>query len=529
MRPVFYSSLRILGTVGAVVGLAMASCNVHPVETGGEKPPPVSAIEPGEDAVFTSTGEILALKAGPDSSVWAATTGGVLYIDGQQSQKWTRREGLPSHEALAVGGRAGQPPKFWFPGATAMLTATGWSLAPKEPLPARFPSFIWRKMQVAGSLEGLSIQGKKVPLPAGSAGTHLTGLLPEKTSLLVAIYGDGLWDWDGARWKRAQRFGTLPPEAREITALARYDAAGPLWLGTRRSGVFRFRQGAWQACRQPDEPYNHNIQYLQSFNGALWASTLEDGLLLRQGKQWERATLPQLSTVAARQLAVFKNALWARHGDGYVDKWDGARWARNVFPQLPRGKALSMAADDTALYLGQWGGWSEWSGAQWTHHFDVPELKNIPIIGVYAGPKYLWLLTQSRGVVRWDRNAQKAAIFDERAGLPDDWITSLVEVGDEVYAGTFVGGLARLEGEKWTVYSELQGENVTSLEPDGQGGTWVATRHGVWRISGPNIQKLKLPWLDEEVQALKAAPGGLWVGTRTSLNWVRLSGKQADV
>jgi ligand-binding sensor domain-containing protein len=134
----------------------------------------------------------------------------------------------------------------------------------------------------------------------------------------------------------------------------------------------------------------------------------------------------------------------------------------------------------------------------------------------------LWIGTQKRGLGEYSYRDGRFIWHDERHGLPDDWITCIARSGGVLYAGTFVGGLARYDGKKWHDIPQLRGENVTALEPDGQGGLFIATRNGVWRqLPQGELSKLSQPWLDAEAQALWYSEKGLWIGTRTGLFFLR--------
>lgn len=111
-------------------------------------------------------------------------------------------------------------------------------------------------------------------------------------------------------------------------------------------------------------------------------STLEDGVMVRSGDGWTRYSNETLSSNPTRQMVEFQNALYVRHGSGKVDKFDGRKWQRNVFPYLPRGKAMTIAADDDRLYIGQWGGWSEWDGKNWTHVLRLADLQGLPLMSL---------------------------------------------------------------------------------------------------------------------------------------------------
>ena len=510
--------------------------------------PPVS-VTPAADIVFTSTRQVTSLTALPDGTLWVGTSGGVLRRSNEGVwRKWTRLDGLPAHEVRSIDVGADGAVTVTVPRKTVAWRDETWIAQPEPAATAAAQAVsdeeprgegetcraVWRGAPVIATLSGLHVghkNGQQVPLPPASRGTHISALLPRGETLWVALFGDGLWTWDGKVWKAANV--GLPPEAREITALAAY--GGTLWVGTRRAGVWQReggKEGLWAQHLQPDEPFDHNVQALAMQDGALLVSTLEDGLAVRDERGWRRETPSVLSSDAPRQMVGFGGALYLRHRNGKVDRLegDGKTWTRNVLPNLPRKQVSALAADEKRLYVAQWGGWSEWDGANWTHRLTLSELQGLPITAFLPDGDTLWVGTQGRGLAQIQRATGRFVRWhDERHGLPDDWITALTRVGDTVCVGTFVGGLARWNGSKWTSPSELAGQNVTALEPDGAGGMFIATRAGVWHRSVTGAMKplgKRFPFLDTEAQALLRSledNNGLWVATRTGLFFVRVT------
>ncbi len=510
MKPRFF-------TVGALVLGAVWSCRAQFMPFA----PITPTLEPKSDALWTSTREIRDLKPLPIAyNIWAATSGGVLEFSGQGWTKWTRRDGLPSHEALEMRSMM-HSPIARFPTASAIHNGRTWTLQ-SEPVWEKKPlRFVWKKREVRVALDHLQFGEEKFDIPPQSSGTHISAVLNIGPTLLVALYGDGLWNFDGENWTRA---ANVPANAREITALAR-DGRNS-WVGTRRDGIFRRDEGVapqkqkWQQILQPNEPFSHNIQNFADFRGVLWASTLDDGLIYRSGENWRQVSTPTLSSSAPRQMLTWQDQLFVRFGGGLVDKFDSRNWTKNAFANIPRKGVYALAGDQKTLFAAGWGGWSEWDGQKWTPHFDVPPLQGVPLMGLLRQGENLWIATQSRGLGRYNRQTRDFRWFDERDGLPDDWVTSLGTFGGKIYAGTFVGGLARLDGEKWTVFEALQGQNVTAIV-ESKGQLFVSARTGIWEIKGDSATKVERSWLDSEVQALHAGKSGLWVGTRTSLNWLK--------
>ena len=492
-------------------------------------------ITPDGEAAFTSTRYVTDIAVASDGSVWAATRGGVLWRKPEGTwRKFTRRDGLPSHEALRVGIASGAV-VVTFPTTTARWNGAGWDTLPAsapapdaDALPGQVCAAVWQGVRYASAPDGLfRWQGgrwQSVPLP-DSGGTHVSALLPHGNMLWAALFGDEIWAFDGKEWQPLNL--NLPAEAREITAMAA--SGNVLWIGTRRAGLWEYQEGTqaqvnpggtWTQHLQKDEPTDHNCQALALFRGSLFVSTLEDGLAMRTPTGWGHGRAPLLSSDAPRQMVTFKDRLYLRHGNGRVDRFDGARWERDICGQLPRKQVSALAADENHLYAAQWGGWSEFDGRTWTHHLDLPDLQGLPITALCPQDDALWIGTQGRGLAQWNRKEAGLTWHDERNGLPDDWITTLACVNGKMVAGTFVGGLAAWDGARWQTAPALKGENITALEPDGNEGLFVASRTGLWHNDGAGSLTPVRPashFLDSETQALCRDKTGLWIGTRTGL------------
>jgi ligand-binding sensor domain-containing protein len=483
-------------------------------------------VTPDRDSVFTSTRYVTSLAVMPDGTLWAGTLGGVLRRDREGAwEKFTRRDGLPSHEVQSLEAHGGVL-QASFPRAMATWRSGRWQSTPGAPpvanaalLPGQTCATTWRGAPCVATVQGLCLWEKdrwrRVPLPP-SNGTHISALLPHRNVLWAALFGDGLWAFDGQDWQPLSL--DLPQRAREITALA--EEGETLWIGTRREGLWQGRGRLWIQHVQHQEPVDHNCQALAMFDDRLFVSTLEDGLAVRTRQGWGHFRAPTLSSNAPRQMVRFGDTLYLRHGSGKVDAFDGKRWKRDVCAGLPRTQATALAADAARLYVAQWGGWSEFDGKTWTHHLNIPELQGLVVTALCPEGDTLWLGTQRCGVARVNRVTGRLRWHDERNGLPDDWVTAIARGNGTLYTGTFIGGLARLEGTQWSAAAQLRGESVTALTPDASGGLYVATRSGVWRLARDGSLTLfdrSVGFLDHEAQALCRAPGGLWVGTRTGL------------
>ncbi len=495
------------------VAFVAASCR-H-ISVPGAAPAPVYApmIAPTNNAIFTATGEVRALDW-DGATLWAATAGGVLRWEGGRATKWTRRDGLPANEAFDLERENGKLAAR-FPLSRAVWDGTDWQIQDAPAWKRGEPTIEWQGKKVAATLTGLKIDKEDFALPAQSNGTHVSALLPRGKIILVAVYGDGLWRFDGKNWTRGP---LVPDEARDVLSLA--GDAKNLFVGTRRHGVFQRAGEGWKPLDFGDEPFDHNVQFLAGFQGVLWGSTLDDGLIARSGKGWRHVTTPQVSSSAPRQMSQFQGKLYVRHGNGVVDAFDGASWERNALKTLPRRGVYALASDDKQLLAAGWGGWSEWDGKTWTPHYDLAALKGVPIMNLALQGPDVWIGTQSRGLAKWTRATDELRFYDERDGLKDDWITALYVDGARVWAGTFAGGLQVFENGKWRAFEETAGQNVTAIAPDKSGGVWASTRRGLFHARGQSVERFSENWLDGEQQALCAGENGLWIGARTSLDFL---------
>lgn len=493
--------------------------------------PASHTLRPGQNSVFTATNEVSSLALEPDGTLWVGTMGGILRRTARGDwKKWTRLDGLPAHETRLIALENGRITAT-FPGAQAEWRTGRWiSAASPASRPANGKEAVlctaeWKGKACTADLTELRVQEganrRAFPLP-NSGGTHISALLPHGDDLWAALFGDGLWAFDGQNWRALDL--RLPPEAREITAMAAN--ASTLWIGTRRAGVWSYHGGSWKQYLPFDDPGNHNVQAFAAYRDRLYISTLEDGLVIRTDAGWQRAMPPLLSSVAPRQMVVFQGALYVRHGNGKVDRLEGETWSRDIFAYLPRRQSNTLAADSRRLIVGQWGGWSEYDGKSWTHHFEQKILQKAPMTALYPQGDTLWIGTQNHGLAEYRHATGALGWHDERRGLQDDWITTISSDDKGLTIGTFVGGMAHWNGKRWAT-PVLAGENVTAFVSGAQGGAWIATRTGLWhRTAQGNLKRASVPFLDSEIQALLAVDGGLWIGARTGIFFLRDSMKK---
>lgn len=126
------------------------------------------------------------------------------------------------------------------------------------------------------------------------------------------------------------------------------------------------------------------------------------------------------------------------------------------------------------------------------------------------------------GVARFGEDG--VTVFTQANGaLPHDWVNALLADGDEVLAGTYDAGVARLTADgSGAAMDGLEGAwvNPGGLARVGDALLVSTLGGGLWRV-GEAVEKVDgLP--SEDVTATVRVGDALWVGTRGGLAWVGL-------
>ncbi len=252
--------------------------------------------------------------------------------------------------------------------------------------------------------------------------------------------------------------------------------------------------------------------------------------------------------------------------DSAADQWRNYNIPDGLADQFVYDTALDQRGD---LWIATWSGVNRVRGARlddpeaW-ETFDVANtnggLPNDWVYGVEVAPDgSVWLATEG-GVARyhqgqwrhWNHQDGVGAPFDEvkdaiqfksdpgaasrhharqkhEQGLDrinvaynPNYIVSLAVGRDGVvWAGTWGGGLARFDGQRWTNYTTrdgLPGNHVFMLYIDRDGTLWIGTSAGLarFRADGEGFVTLTRAdglYADNVFSLSRAADGSLWVGS----------------
>ncbi len=337
-------------------------------------------------------------------------------------------------------------------------------------------------------------------------GTHVSAVTGNREILVAAWYGDGLWIGREGAWQRLP--GAEDPAFREVRALAMKDE--DLALATYTGEVWWRREGKWSRMPKVNAPKG-SFYALSSYKGNIFGSTFENGLARWDGKSWSQTTF---TSVHARQQAVFGGHLYVRQTTGEVDRYDGQNWVLNVFPWLLRGSATCLGVGDGKLLVGQYGGWSEFDGISWTHHLKLPELQGFVVTALAAQKGRVWVGSQEHGLYAFNRDQATLTVYDQRHGLGNDWVRSLLVDEGGVKVCMFLTGAYALKGDHFQrLTPDLSGEATGFARDPGSGNLFVGSREGLWRIEREAARRVMIGGFDKlEIQTLLAVQKGLWLG-----------------
>ena len=102
---------------------------------------------------------------------------------------------------------------------------------------------------------------------------------------------------------------------------------------------------------------------------------------------------------------------------------------------------------------------------------------------------------------------------------PNYIVALYVDEAGVVWCGTWGGGLARFDGDKWqyfTVADGLPANHVFMLESAGDGAIWVGTSNGMAHFDGQKFDVLKTKdglYANNVFSLAQAEDGSLWVGS----------------
>ena len=426
---------------------------------------------PGSADAPASRSSIRFIAVAPDGATWVGTDGGVARLDGAT---WT--DLTPEITAATGASPAGSGVAsiaFGADGAAWVAYVSDLESGAMTVHVARFDGRAW------------TAYGPPDGLPTGSYAAWVT---TTAKGVYVAT-SPGLYRLEGDRWQQVWPTTEEPGLVRHLLAVSRDEA----WAAT-DTGVFRYRDGAWKR----DDPSGPDTVGAGSAlahapDGTLWAAGYF-GVAVRNGAQWTVLPGPEYGG----PIAVGRDGTpWVVESHYPAEQLQvdaltltGGGWSPRSVGQSPTGwvSSLAVARDGTVwagsdgFFAGKTRGLARYDGQRWERVRPLGAV-DVAVTDIEAAANGdVWVRFDSGKVARFDGTGW--TLFGADDGLPtlpDTLIADLAIGPDGTVWVPTQDGLARFDGERWTVSHRGVGFGPVSVASDGT--VWVTGPSGIQRIS----------------------------------------------
>ncbi len=437
---------------------------------------------------------VRALALGPGGVVWAGGEQGLRRVDAGSARAVATPD--PWVDAVAVQGQE-----------LLVLTPQGLARGPFEgpftPVPGAEEA---ASLAVLGAEVFTAGQGRLLRFgPSGRPAEELPGAPVRRVfargGALFADTDAGLLRRGAQGWSLARpRPASLPPGPSAVNALAWRD--GRLLAGLFNGGLVVGSPGgaahpaasssgldlAWTPVRGSEA---WGVNAILPAGGTVHVASLRGVARLEGGTL---IPIEPRDAGAAFSLAATRDGLVHGYGQGVL--LPGSRLV-SAFHGLPGNQALALA--------------------------EGPEGSNLLFVGTPTG----------LGALAGGRVAWRTEPGDGR--LPHPWVTALAVRGDDLFVGTYGGGVARRAGQPsgwrapgaFSAFPETAGLKVNpGCLVEAGGRLYLGTDgRGLWRLSadGSRFVPLRVPLPSQHVTAIQPGPEALFVGTSEGLARLPLS------
>jgi ligand-binding sensor domain-containing protein/signal transduction histidine kinase len=502
-----------------------------------------TVFDPGNTPGLIS-GRITALLEAKDGSLWVATESGLARFQDGRFTSHTGEGMLPPGGIVTMF--EDRQRRLWvslgstlarFDGRT-FVTFAGVAAPPAKTGDVRVASFaetpdgrLW-----VGTHSGVGrIEGDhtvSVTMEAGGPRTVVTSLLVDSKGRLWAAAGS-LWRLDPDM--EYPHFNEIPltskaGESANIGVFAE-DRDGSLWLGSGRSGLYRWRDGVVDVYDTADGLTDNNARAtLVDREGNVWIGTDVAGLnrLRRRhvwsyevpdrqqpsiapivgdgaGGLWIGGTCSGLlhfygggfRDVETKAHGLPNDCIWALHrdadgtlwmgspGTGLARRQDGRVRAFTTSDGLASNDVFGIARDrDGALWVGTTAGVSRFQDGRFVNFGPAQGLHH-DVRCIYQTRDGAVWLGGVDGLSRYQDGRFKR--FAAADGLSHPHVRAIYEDADgTIWIGTYGGGLNRYRGGRFTTYlmkNGLHDNAVSRIIEDDRGNLWMSGNNGVFRVA----------------------------------------------
>src|SRR6266480_6772442 len=427
-------------------------------------------------------GTVYALAQTADGYVWAATQEGFVRFDGTEFLTYDKASAPQIHNNMTL----------------SLLSARDGSLyaATNGGGVGRVQG---RRINVMEIGEGMPSDAATALYESGNGtlwiGTQKGLALRQADGRIVTIAGSDTLavtalaeDWSGQLWigtthgvvtlkdGRLVRHDTDGFPTGQILSIA-VTRDGSIWIGTRGSGLLRYRSGQFRTYTAADGLPSANVSAVyEDSHGTLWIGTLDHGVGRFRDDKFD---------FASDAIGIGNKAVICFLEDREGNLWIGSQAGLS---RLAQGKVISYTMAQGLLA-------------------DKVRTVNADSTGT------LWIGT-GKGVQTFDGRH-----YGKGSGLTSDLVMTTLSARDgSLWVGTFDGGLNRIYQGHTTVYNTKNGLNsdfVLALYEDRGGVVWVGSPRGLQRIVNGTIAPDTYKLSGEAVGVIfEDRNGAIWAGTQ---------------
>ena len=266
-----------------------------------------------------------------------------------------------------------------------------------------------------------------------------------------------------------------------------FDKKGNLWIGT-GGGVSLFDGNRFTNFSSIHGLGNSSIRgILEGENGNIWFATQGDGIIRYDGV---RFTVFSKKDGLADDLVVCalkdkKGHFWFGTVNAGVSRYDGKGFTNfDTSHGLPSNNVNALGEDNSGqIWIGTYGSGVcrlDPEGKKRNECFSTAQglVNNLINFIKPDSMGNLWIGTEG-GVSRFD--GMRFTNFTSEHGLPDNNVTCMEEVDNDIWFGTLGGGVSRFDGSRFETYTTDHGlahNTIHTITKDHQDKLWFGTAGG---------------------------------------------------
>ena len=319
-----------------------------------------------------------------------------------------------------------------------------------------------------------------------------------------------------------------------------YADGNVIWVGT-TGGVVRYdtSDNSSKTFGASNGLLSNGIFFVGKLKGRIAAGTYGGGLSLldEASETWQHYNIPE-----GLGDAFVYDAIEVANGDIWIATWSGANRVRggalddrskwdlftvaNTGGGLPNDWVYGLSeGKNGVIWLATEGGLARYAGGKWDNwnHDKGLGAPYEKVKDAITFKKDVGSASDHHAQQKRDMGLQNVDV----AYNPNYVIALEVDRKEQVWAGTWGGGLSRFDGKNWMTYTTVEGlpgNHVFMLHQDRKGQLWIGTNNGLalWQNGKFKVMTTADGLFADNVFAMATTPdGSQWIGSYGGVAYLR--------